>query len=132
MKHTTIKKEPYLCVVIDIKRISAFILSAIIFAVSLLAYPQGCNHSIGDKNGNSISKFESSLLSGSSKSDPKPVQWQVVKNIDQPTAVDGLQYGNNAQGSAYVAATMYCKDILFSATWQSNLLAIIFPFHTFF
>ena len=101
MKHTTIKKEAYLCVVIDIKRISAFVLSAIIFAVS-------------------------------SKSDPKPVQWQVVKNIDQPTAVDGLQYGNDAQGSAYVAATMYCKDILFSATWQSNLLAIIFPFHTFF
>ena len=73
----------------------------------MLAYPQGCNHSIGDKNGNSISKFESSLLSGSSKSDPKPVQWQVVKNIDQPTPVDGLQYGKIAINKDFGAGYKY-------------------------
>lgn len=117
---------------IDIKRISALLLSAIIFAVSLLAYPQGSNHSIGDKNGNSISKFESSLLSNTLKSDPKPVQWKVAKITDQQSAFDGLRFGNYPLGSTFISASMYKREILFSAKWQSNLLAIIFPFHTFF
>lgn len=128
----TFKKEAYFCSVIDIKKISALVLSAIIFAISLWVHPQGCNHNYGEKNGNSIAKFESTILSGSTKSDPKPIQWQEVKNLDQPTTFEGLRFGHVERGKAYIAASMYNKEILYAATRQSNLLAIIFPFHTFF